>query len=151
MRLYFAAPLFDEMERRRNLEECTKLEEAGFTVYLPQRDAGEVAVATAGKSEEVERLIRKQVFQNDIKGIRNAHVVIAYLDGRVPDEGTVFECGYAYALMKPVIYVHTDDRSFMKGHLNVMLEKSGLFYSSTEEAIAFLEAYEEAFYNVGGE
>ena len=36
MKVYFAAPLFDAMELKRNEEECRKLREAWFDVFLPQ-------------------------------------------------------------------------------------------------------------------
>lgn len=124
-KIYFAAPLFDEMELRRNLEECAKLEEAGYEVYLPQRDAGEAAVGTP----------RDRLFYTDMAHLRKCDVVVAYIDGRVPDEGTVFEIGAAYALHKIICMVKTDRRSFMQGHLNVMLEYSGHIFKSTEEVI----------------
>lgn len=114
MRIYFAAPLFDEMELERNERECRKFELAGHSVYLPQRDAGKAAAG----------ILRGWLFKNDIEALNNCDVVVAYLDGRVPDEGTCFEMGYAYAQGKPVYAVLTDSRSFMDGHLNVMLEQS---------------------------
>ena len=39
-KIYFAAPLFNEMELKRNLEYTEKLEKEGYIVYLPQREAG---------------------------------------------------------------------------------------------------------------
>ena len=128
-KIYFAAPLFDDMELRRNLEECKKLEEAGYTVFLPQRDAGEAA----------EGVDRNQLFKSDVTYVQSCDVLIAYIDGRVPDEGTVFEIGMAYALNKVIILIRTDRRSFMEGHLNVMLEGAGYIVSSTEEAIKHME------------
>lgn len=128
-KIYFAAPLFDDMELRRNLEECKKLEEAGYTVFLPQRDAGEAA----------EGVDRNQLFKSDVKHVLSCDVLIAYIDGRVPDEGTVFEIGMAYTLNKVIILVRTDRRSFMEGHLNVMLEGAGHIVSSTKEAIKYME------------
>lgn len=114
MRIYFAAPLFDDMELERNERECRKFELAGHEVYLPQRDAGEAAAGTP----------RDLLFHRDIMALQECNVVVAYLDGRVPDEGTCFEMGFAYALGKPVYAVLTDRRSFMDDHLNVMLEQS---------------------------
>lgn len=130
MRIYFAAPLFDEMELERNERECRKFELAGHTVYLPQRDAGEAAAGTP----------RDQLFANDIEALDLCDIVVAYLDGRVPDDGTCFEMGYAYAQGKLVYAVRTDSRSFMDGHLNVMLEQSVVeCCKSTEEVIKCLE------------
>ena len=41
MRLYFAAPLFSQAERRFNEHLTHRLEVQGFTVFLPQRDGAE--------------------------------------------------------------------------------------------------------------
>lgn len=38
MFIYFAAPLFCQAEKAFNLQLTRKLEERGFTVFLPQRD-----------------------------------------------------------------------------------------------------------------
>ena len=128
-KIYFAAPLFDDMELRRNAEECAKLEEAGYEVYLPQRDAGEAAVGAP----------RNRLFYDDVTHVKKCDILIAYIDGRVPDEGTVFEIGMAFALGKPIYMVRSDRRSFMQGHLNVMLEFAGLSVCTTEEVIKCLK------------
>lgn len=128
-KIYFAAPLFDDMELERNLKECAKLEAAGFEVYLPQRDAGEAAEGAS----------RVMLFQVDTKAVTECDAVIAYIDGRVPDEGTVFEMGMAYALDKTLCAIRTDRRAFMNSHLNVMLEESSYIFGSTEEAITWLK------------
>ena len=128
-KIYFAAPLFDDMEFRRNAEECAKLEEAGYEVYLPQRDAGEAAAGTP----------RDRLFHDDVAHVRECDILVAYIDGRVPDEGTVFEIGMAFALGKPIYMVRSDRRSFMQGHLNVMLEFAGLSVHTTEEVIRCLK------------
>lgn len=129
LKIYFAAPLFCDMELKRNEEECAKLEEAGYDVYLPQRDAGEAAAGAP----------RKQLFNNDVTAVSTSDIVIAYLDGRVPDEGTAFEMGLAFAYRKTLIAVITDRRCFMDTHLNVMLEYSPIkFFYNTEDAIKWL-------------
>ena len=40
-KIYFAAPLFNEMELKRNEEYTNLLEQWGYEVYLPQREAGQ--------------------------------------------------------------------------------------------------------------
>jgi nucleoside 2-deoxyribosyltransferase len=135
LNIYFAAPLFDDMELRRNEEECTKWEEAGFNVFLPQRDAGEAAVGAD----------RAGLFISDTQAIEACDMLVAYIDGRVPDEGTVFEIGMAYALHKPIALVRTDRRSFMQGHLNVMLECCGVVFKNTEDAIDYFKEVERSW------
>jgi nucleoside 2-deoxyribosyltransferase len=41
MLIYFAGPLFSEAEKQFNLRLGERLEEAGFCVFLPQRDGVE--------------------------------------------------------------------------------------------------------------
>lgn len=125
IRVYFAAPLFNDMERRRNVEESGILEQNGCSVFLPQRDAGQAAQGT-------ERLF---LFNSDIRHLTTCDVVFAYVDGRVPDEGMAFEMGYAYALGKPVYIISTDSRDFMAGHMNNMLEQCSNIFSNTLDAL----------------
>lgn len=130
MKLYFAAPLFDDMELARNLAESKKFEDAGYEVFLPQRDAGEAFTNNSISG-------RRSIFKNDIRHVVGCDVLVAYLDGRVPDEGTVFELGLAYALRKKIAIVSTDNRSFMRGHPNVMLEYCARWFKSAEEVIEY--------------
>lgn len=44
MRIYFAAPFFNHAEQAFNLQLATKLEEQGFSVFLPQRDGVDLKV-----------------------------------------------------------------------------------------------------------
>ena len=74
------------------------------------------------------------VFQNDVKHIDWADVVVAVIDfdgqtelhGQVHnhvDSGTAFEIGYAYATNKPVVLVHKKG-----GIVNLMLSESATAY-----------------------
>ena len=40
MRIYYAAPLFNDMELKRNSEIKELLESKGYEVYLPQNESG---------------------------------------------------------------------------------------------------------------
>jgi nucleoside 2-deoxyribosyltransferase len=42
MLIYFAGPLFSQAERHFNQQLTHKLEQAGFQVFLPQRDGPEM-------------------------------------------------------------------------------------------------------------
>ena len=60
-RIYFAAPLFNEMELKRNEEYTILLEKWGYEVYLPQREAG--LSAQILKDESKDKLeINKRIF-----------------------------------------------------------------------------------------
>ena len=121
-KIYFAAPLFNEMELRRN-EEYTKLIETwGYEVYLPQREAGLSAQILKDTSKN-KLEINKKIFNTDLNGIKKSDILIFFLDGRVPDEGACVELGIAYALGKKCIGYKTDDRNLdFTGDDNLFIE-----------------------------
>jgi len=121
-KIYFAAPLFNEMELKRNLEYTEKLEKEGYIVYLPQREAGLSARILKNNLDEKEK-INKEIFEKDLKGIKDADILLMCLDGRVPDEGACVELGIAYALNKKCIGIKTDDRCLdFTGDDNLFIE-----------------------------
>lgn len=121
-KIYFAAPLFNEMELNRNEKYTKILEEWGYKVYLPQREAGLSARVLKNKIEEKVE-INKKIFNKDLNGIKNSDILIFFLDGRVPDEGACVELGIAYALGKKCIGYKTDDRNLdFTGDDNLFIE-----------------------------
>lgn len=126
-RIYFAAPLFNYEERSYNEQCCDKLEKAGFEVFLPQRDSGEF-------SHDVSTENGRRIFNADIAGIDSCNCVVAIVNGRALDEGTIFECGYGFAKKMPVFYICDDTRKTT----NLMLTKSGLFFRNMKELIMHL-------------
>jgi len=116
--IYFAAPLFCQAERDFNLKLTTKLEEAGFSVFLPQRDGVELSKDfLRGKTEKA---ICQAIFNLDRSKILESDIVIFILDGRVPDEGLGVELGIAHENKflkdqeKLLIGYSTDMRVFAK-------------------------------------
>ena len=132
MYIYIAGPLFNDSERRLNYYVDKVVRQHGFKTYLPQRDGGEAAKEmnkvnsdnSLTQIDKKDRLfsLRQDIFIEDIKAIDNSNVMIAVLDGRVPDEGTCVEIGYAYAKAIPIIGLKTDERSFIQGLDNIMIE-----------------------------
>ena len=121
-KVYFAAPLFNDAEKSFNLALTAILEDAGYNVFLPQRDGYE-APKMLGMTEEEKS---KKIFAADIAAIDGCDVLFMVLDGRVPDEGACVELGYAYAKSKRCYGVKTDVRAAERGlDLNPML--SGCF------------------------
>jgi nucleoside 2-deoxyribosyltransferase len=51
----------------------------------------------------------RQIFEEDVRGVDWADVVVANMDGPDPDSGTCWECGYAYR-KKPIVIFRTDFR-----------------------------------------
>lgn len=107
-KIYFAAPLFNEMELKRNEEITKKLRNWGYEVYLPQESAGLSAKIIANGGDKLE--VSKKIFETDLEGIKKCDILIFFLDGRVPDEGACVELGMAYAWGKVCIGYKTDDR-----------------------------------------
>ncbi len=97
MRIYFAAPLFNAAEQRFNARLTWQLEERGHRVFLPQRDGFEMAEADPAAAPEHAIEMRRKVFQLDSAEVIAADLVLAVLDGRVPDEGVCVEIGIAWA------------------------------------------------------
>lgn len=107
-KIYFAAPLFNEMELRRNEEMTKELRTWGYEVYLPQESAGLSAKLIAQGGDKLE--VSKKIFETDLEGIKQCDILLFFLDGRVPDEGACVELGMAYAYGKKCIGYKTDDR-----------------------------------------
>lgn len=132
MKIYFAGPLFTQAERlwnRRLADELRKLDPS-LEILLPQ-DAAAGAVENG-------TINFRTLFQGCIQGIAGSDVVVANLDGGDSDSGTSFECGYAFAIAKPVLGVRTDLRVSEDRGLNAMLSQSSaelIYFPSTNESI----------------
>lgn len=110
MKVFIAGPLFSQAEREFNVRVEEELRRHGFKTFLPQRDAGRLDELLAKEGDRAYRMI----FDRDLKGLEQADVVVAILDGPDVDSGTAFEVGYAFAKGKPVIGLKTDMRVFAK-------------------------------------
>ncbi len=120
MKVYIAALLFNEPEKKRNSEIRDLLKGNRHETYLPQED-GSIAFNRIESGED-KSVIRKAVFENDIKAIKDSDAILCILDGRVPDEGVCIELGIAYTLGKKCIGYKTDQRSLDKFGNNLMIE-----------------------------
>ena len=138
--VYIGAPLFNEMERKRNRKVKEFLENLGFDVYFPQEKAG-VSYDLVQKGFDKGQ-VRRKTFDSDIEGIRQCDIFLCLLDGRVPDEGTCVELGIAYALGKECIAYKTDTRAMDKNGDNLIIGgcvKSRIYSSPSELGDALLE------------
>ena len=106
-RVYFAGPLFNQAEKDFNTKLAQVLEDAGYQVFLPQRDGIEAA-QLEGKSEEA---LIKMIFELDAGEVKKADILFMNLDGRVPDEGACVELGIAFASGKRCYGFKTDTRA----------------------------------------
>jgi nucleoside 2-deoxyribosyltransferase len=103
MRVYLAGPLFTSAERGWNEWLAGELRERGYSVLLPQEEANAFITPSGIDFAEIFSMCSRQ--------IREADAVLAIFDGTDVDSGTAFECGYAYAMRKPIVGIRTDLRS----------------------------------------
>ena len=96
MKIYLAGPLFTAAEQEFNRQLAAALKKAGHEVWLPQE-------------HEPRERTAKAIFEEDVKGMDWAEVVVANMDGPDPDSGTCWECGYAFR-KKPIVLYRTDFR-----------------------------------------
>lgn len=131
-RAYIAGPLFDEGERWfiESLDEMVA--SLGFRTFLPHRDNPAKTEHNTG-----------EIFANDKQGIDDCDLVVANLNGITTDDGTAWELGYAYALGKYLIGLHTDWRArFEHEVVNLMIEKSvNELVRSTDDLAASLTSW----------
>ena len=132
MRIYLAAPLFNDIERSRNVRLRDLLKDAGHSVYLPQEDGG--LLYTAREPEKS----RKRLFEADVEAIKNTDAIVCVLDGRVPDEGMCVELGIAYALNKKCIGYQTDARRLDQYGNSLMIDGCLAGIAHTDEELLAL-------------
>jgi nucleoside 2-deoxyribosyltransferase len=138
-RLYLAAPLFSEAERKFNREVKQALS-ADCEVFLPQEDGllmTEIIEAGAAPAAAAAR-----VFKMDLDAVQRADLVLIVLDGRSVDEGAAFELGYGYALGKACIALQTDPRRLLPFGNNPMIEQACLaIVNRLEDAVTWVRRW----------
>lgn len=95
-KIYLASPLFTDYERKKVQNVASFLRRVGHEVYVPM----EHTIENAWELPNHEWA--RKVFEEDIKAIQEADAVYCIYYGLYSDSGTAWECGYAYALGKPV-------------------------------------------------
>jgi nucleoside 2-deoxyribosyltransferase len=149
MLIYFAAPLFSQAEKTFNLQLTGKLEERGFTVFLPQRDG--VDGSSPPYNEMTNDELHQAIFALDQDKGLEADIFLIVLDGRVPDEGACVALGIAYGQKqflqrdKLLIGLQTDSRAaFLGAKLNPMIHAALDYIAGNEsDLITALEEYRQ--------
>ncbi|MEK7503772.1 MAG: nucleoside 2-deoxyribosyltransferase [Patescibacteria group bacterium] len=90
--VYLAGPLFGIADRHHNLLLARELEQFGFEVILPQKEA--LKFFKDGKFD------LKAVCKNCFEGATKSDVVVANIDGPSADDGTAIEVGMAISKQK---------------------------------------------------
>ncbi|MGN0512804.1 MAG: nucleoside 2-deoxyribosyltransferase [Lachnospiraceae bacterium] len=120
MKIYLASPFFNDGEMESVSKAETILRKRGFDVYSPRehelREDAEVGSSAWSLG----------IFNEDRKFIDVCDCVVMLYHGGYSDSGTAWECGYAYAIHKPVIVVHLGENSNLMihegSHTNISME-----------------------------
>lgn len=131
-KIYCAGPLFTAKERQEMDEVAHALEAAGFATFLPQRDGleltkcAELLAAGGFPQKEASALMSRAIFALDVyQVLRGCDALVANLNGRVPDEGTVAEASMAWSRGRTVVGYKADSRTAFEGQDNPLV--AGLF------------------------
>lgn len=132
--VYCAGPLFNDFEKEEMSKISLVLENAGYSTFLPHRDGLEFAYllpelrALGLDAENADETMRRAVFSLDMYQLLScSDAVVANLNGRVPDEGTVVEASVAWHSGKALVLYKTDVRTMLDGSDNPMLTGLGNF------------------------
>ena len=103
-KVYFASPLFSNMELRYNawVVEMIRKEYKDLDVYVPQ-EQGDIN----DKSQYANSLM---IAKADTDALLASDVLVAVLDGLIIDPGVASEIGVAFQAGIPIIGLYTDSR-----------------------------------------
>jgi nucleoside 2-deoxyribosyltransferase len=132
-RIYLAAPLFSEAERKFNASVARLLRTNLFEVHLPQESGDDSGTRDIREQE--------RLFSGNKTALDHSDIIVAIIDGPDADSGTAWEMGYAFAAGKPVIALRTDFRRVgYHERVNLMLEQSATIVGSTDELLVVLQS-----------
>jgi len=110
------------------------LEVAGYTTFLPQRDGLEFArllpelQQLTRLSVAADSILQRAIFSLDVfQLLSRSDAVVANINGRVPDEGTVVEAALGWLSGKAVVIYKDDSRTVLSGSDHPMLIALGDF------------------------
>lgn len=141
-KIYFGAPLFNEMEQMYNAYVVGKIRETygdKVEIYLPQENA-----AINDKSGFADSLA---IAEGDNAYLEDADLLIAVLDGVTPDSGLSAELGYYYSLERPVLGLYTDTRQGTHGNQ----EKIAALDEIAESQFSYINLYTVGLVKLRGE
>ncbi|MGT2845830.1 nucleoside 2-deoxyribosyltransferase [Streptococcus massiliensis] len=104
MHIYFASPLFSEMELafNRQLVDNIRHRFPKVEVFLPQ-EQGEINDKNAYADS-------KMIAKLDTEAVLKSDLLIAILDGQIIDPGVASEIGVAYQAGIPILALYSDSR-----------------------------------------
>lgn len=141
-KIYFGAPLFNEMEQMYNAYVVGKIRETygdKVEVYLPQENA-----AINDKSGFADSIA---IAQGDNEYLEHSDLLIAVLDGVTPDSGLSAELGYFYSMNRPILGLYTDTRQGTHGNQ----EKVAALDEVAESQFSYINLYTVGLVKLRGE
>ena len=135
-KIYWAAPLHDERDRKRNEKYVALLRKEGHQVYVPQEHG--VWEELAKKLGDSEENVRKYLFTLDLKAMKEADICIACCGDiehpREPSEGMLWEMGWMTAANKTVILFN--EKKYWR--FNLMPQFGSIMMDSFDDILEFL-------------
>lgn len=135
-KIYWAAPLHDEEDRRHNAIYVQKLRANGHQVYVPQEHG--VWEQMLGQFGGDVGKTRQHFYELDLKACKEADICIACAGNmqhqRAPSEGMIWEMGFMAGCQKTVLL-------FNEHHYwdyNLMLEFSSKMFTDFDDIIQYL-------------
>ncbi len=126
-KIYCAGPLFNPIEKEEMAQIALVLENAGYPVFLPQRNGLEFAelfpffIEKGFPAQSAQKILNMAIFSLDVFQIMNSSGLLLNMNGRVPDEGAMVEAGIAWAHNKVVVIFKNDSRSLIEGNCNPLV------------------------------
>jgi hypothetical protein len=116
-------------------EIANTLQSAGYTTFLPHRDGLEFArllpelEALGLRTDRADTILQRAIFSLDVyELLAVSDAVVANLNGRVPDEGTVVEASLAWHSGKALVLYKADSRTILSGSDHPMLTGLASFH-----------------------
>ncbi|MBF0779896.1 MULTISPECIES: nucleoside 2-deoxyribosyltransferase [unclassified Granulicatella] len=140
-KLYFASPLFSEMEQQFNAALVQRIREAypHIEVYLPQEQADINDKNAYANSTLIAKI--------DTEHLLSSQLLIAILDGSSIDVGVASEIGVAYQAGIPILALYSDVRQ--QGATNA--QKIAALQEVAESQFAYINLYTVGLIKLNGE
>lgn len=133
-KIYFAAPLHDPEDQKRNEYAVARLREAGHDVYLPQEHGIWENLLNRFGGDVTKT--RQRLYVMDLHAMQQAQCCVAYVDReKGPSEGMLWEMGYMAGCNKPVFLVNPEN----KHRYNLMPQFGSTMFASLETLIDHLD------------
>lgn len=128
--IYCSGSQYSPEERNGMLEISSVLEKSGFETYLPFRDGVEFWTLQLANNPDIDQtevfeiltVVNKASFALDIyQVVQRCDALVFNMNGRTPEEGSVFKTSLAYSTGKPLVLYKNDNRSVFHGRDNTMI------------------------------